>query len=70
MDGGIFETYGEDYLDSYAPVVSFSSVRMFLYLALCIQMCIMQIDVMNVFLNGALSESVWLMSPRGIPGVN
>lgn len=32
--GGSFQTCGENYMETYAPVVSFSVVRMFLYLVL------------------------------------
>lgn len=67
--GGNHQTYGEDYMETYAPVVSFTLVRLFLYLALCLRMHIGQVDVKTAFLNGDLSESVWVMSPRGIPGM-
>ena len=66
--GGNFQKYGEDYLETYAPVVPFSVVRMFLYLTLTLHMCIAQLDVKTAFLNGELAENVWVMSPRGIPG--
>ena len=67
--GGNHQVYGENYKETYAPVVSFTMVRLFLYLTLCLGMCIGQVDVKTAFLNGELSESVWVMSPRGIPGV-
>lgn len=67
--GGNHQTYGNDYMETYAPVVSFAMVRLFLYLALCLHMCIGQVDVKTAFLNGDLSESVWVMSPHGIPGM-
>lgn len=66
--GGNFQKYGEDYLETYAPVVSFSIVRIFLYLVLCLGMYVAQVDVKTAFLNGDLAENVWVMSPRGIPG--
>ena len=67
--GGNFQTYGENYMETYAPVVSFSLVRIFLYLALCLQMCVTQLDIKTAFLNGKLKEDIWVMSPRGVPGV-
>ena len=67
--GGNHQTYGENYKETYAPVVSFTMVRIFLYLALCLQMCVGQLDVKSAFLKGDLDESVWVMSPRGIPGL-
>ena len=67
--GGNHQTYGLNYKEIYAPVVSFTMVRIFLYLVLCLQMCVGQLDVKTAFLNGELAESVWVMSPRGIPGM-
>ena len=67
--GGNHQVYGDNYKETYAPVVSFTMVRIFLYLALCLQLCIGQLDVKSAFLKGELSESVWVMSPRGIPGM-
>ena len=66
--GGNFQTYGENYKETYAPVVSFSLVRIFLYLVLCLNMFVAQLDVKTAFLNGDLTEPIWVMSPRGIPG--
>lgn len=62
--GGNFQVYGENYKETYAPVVSFSLVRIFLYLALCLNMYVAQTDVKTAFLNGHLTEDVWVMSPR------
>ncbi len=59
--GGNHQTYGHDYIETYAPVVSFTLVLLFLYNR--------QVDVKTAFLNGDLSESVWVMSPHGIPGI-
>lgn len=55
-------------METYAPVVSFTIVRIFLYLVLCMNMSVAQLDVKTAFLNGELEEDVWIMSPRGIPG--
>lgn len=33
--GGNFQVYGENYKETHAPVVSFTLVRIFLYLTLC-----------------------------------
>lgn len=67
--GGNRQTYGVDYLDTYAPVVDFSIVRMFLYLVLSLGFFVGQVDIKTAFLNGRLDEDVWVMSPRGIPGM-
>jgi hypothetical protein len=62
------QRYGEEYFETYAPVVDFALVRAFLYLAVCNNMRMAQINVKTAFLNGELDECVWVMSPRGIPG--
>ena len=68
--GGNHQVYDTSYMETYAPVVSFTMVRIFLYLALCLKLCIGKLDVRSAFLKGELSESVWVMSPRGIPSIN
>lgn len=67
--GGNHQAYSETYKETYTPVVSFKIVPLLLYLTLCLGMSIGQVDVKTAFLNGELSESVCVMSPRGIPGV-
>lgn len=67
--GGNRQTFGQDYMETYAPVVSFSVVRLFLYLTLCMQMYVAQVDVKTAFLNGELKEDVWVTSPRGVSGL-
>lgn len=67
--GGNHQTYGVDYLDTYAPVASFTLVRIFLYLVLCLGLFVAQVDIKSAFLNGDLKEDIWVMSPRSIPGV-
>lgn len=66
--GGNYQTFGENFFETYAPVISFMLVRVFLYIALCLGMKRAQIDVKTAFLNGILSDDVWVMSPKGIPG--
>lgn len=38
--GGNFQVYGENYKENHAPVVSFKLVHIFLYLTLCLRLCI------------------------------
>ena len=66
--GGNHQVYGYDYMETYAPVVDFSVVRIFLYIKLVYNLVAVQLDVKTAFLNGDLEEAVWVMSPRGIPG--
>lgn len=67
--GGNHQTFGQDYLETFAPVVSFTLVPLFLHLTLCIQMYVAQLDVKTAFLNGELKKDVWITSPRGVPGL-
>ena len=52
--GGNHQTYGENYIETYAPVVSFTLVRIFLHLTLCLGMCIGQLDVYTVLFTKSL----------------
>ena len=61
--GGNHQCYGDDCKETYAPVVPFSLVRLFLYVALSLSFVIAQIDVKTAFINGNLEEDVWVMSP-------
>lgn len=65
--GGNFQVYGENFVETYAPVVSFTAVRIFLYLAVRSNMHRAELDVKTAFLNGFLTEDIWVDSPRGIP---
>lgn len=67
--GGNFKILGENYMEKYAPVVSFGAVRLFLYIALSLNMYMTQMDVKNAFFNGNLSEDIWVTSPRGVEGI-
>ena len=65
---GNFQIFAENYFETYAPVVSFTVVRVFLNIGLQQKMCRAQLDVKSAFLNGFVKEDIWVMSPRGIPG--
>lgn len=67
--GGNHQTYGLNYLETYAPVVEFPTVRLFLHLVLYFGLFAGQIDIKSAFLNGNLDDDVWVMSPHGMPGV-
>lgn len=67
MAGGNHQIYREDYLGTYAPVVSFNLARIFLYVILCMNMYVLQVDIETAFLYGDLKEGVWLMSTSGFP---
>lgn len=64
---GDYQVYGESYIETQAPVVSFSTVQTFLYLALSENMHMAQIDLTSAFLNGTLEEDICDVSPRTTP---
>lgn len=66
--GGNQRVLGLNYKETYAAVIQFVIVRIFLYLAVSNNMCVSQLDVKTAFLNGALEEDIWVLSPCGIPG--
>ena len=53
---GYTQRYGEDYDETYSPVVRHSSVRALLAYAVQNEMMIHQMDVITAFLNGSLEE--------------
>ena len=67
---GYSQIEGEDYSETFSPVIQFDSVRALLALAANNDWCIHQMDVKTAFLNGKLSEEVYIKQPEGfvIPG--
>lgn len=62
------QTYDHDYLEAYAPFVSFSVIKVFLYITLLLILNLIQVDVKTAFMNGALEKDIWMKSPCGVPG--
>ncbi|RVW85218.1 Retrovirus-related Pol polyprotein from transposon TNT 1-94 [Vitis vinifera] len=54
------QTYGIDYLDTFALVVKLNIVRIFLSLAATLDWPLQQLDIKNAFLNGDLEEKVYI----------
>uniref|UniRef100_A0A2N9HP48 Integrase catalytic domain-containing protein n=1 Tax=Fagus sylvatica TaxID=28930 RepID=A0A2N9HP48_FAGSY len=57
---GFTQEYGIDYEETFAPVARLSSVRTLLAVAASRQWKLFQMDVKNAFLNGDLSEEVYM----------
>jgi hypothetical protein len=55
----------EGTFDTYAPVVAFSTVRLFLVLSLTLDWYTCSIDFSNAFVQAVLDEPVWIHLPRG-----
>jgi hypothetical protein len=54
-----------DNLDTFAPVVAWSSVRLFLVLALAMDWHTTTIDFSNAFVQAKIDKPVWMHVPRG-----
>ncbi|XP_013639256.1 PREDICTED: uncharacterized protein LOC106344416 [Brassica oleracea var. oleracea] len=53
---GFTQTYGEDYLDTFAPVAKLHTIRIILSLAVNLEWDLWQMDVKNAFLQGELED--------------
>ncbi|KAH9686972.1 retrovirus-related pol polyprotein from transposon RE1 [Citrus sinensis] len=62
---GFHQTAGVDYSETFSPVVKSSTVRVILSLAVMQGWKVRQIDVNNAFLNGDLTEDVFMQQPEG-----
>ena len=62
---GFSQIEGLDYEETYAPVVSYPSVRFVLSLAAKRGWLIQQVDVRNAYLNGDLDCTLYMEQPKG-----
>ena len=62
---GYTQTYGIDYLETFALVVKMNTVRVLLSLAANMGWKLQQFDVKNAFLHSDLEEEVYLEVPPG-----
>lgn len=60
-----------DFHNTYSPVVRASTIRTVLSLAVMQRWSIRQVDINNAFLNGELTEEIYMEQPPGfeVPGV-
>ena len=56
---------GVNYFETFSPVVQSATFRVILSLAMMNQWRIRQVDVNNTFLNGELTEEVFISQPDG-----
>ncbi|GJW44459.1 ribonuclease H-like domain-containing protein [Tanacetum coccineum] len=62
---GCKQQYGVDCSDTFSPVVKPATIRTVLSLALARNWPVHQLDVKNAFLNGDLTETVYMYQPPG-----
>lgn len=62
---GFTQRYGIDYDETYAPVVRYTSVRILMALAARENLKIHQMDAVTAFLQGDITEEIYLEQPQG-----
>lgn len=62
---GFTQRQGVDFEETFAPVVRFSSIRALLAIAAHLDLEIHQMDVKTAFLNGDISEDIYMRQPEG-----
>jgi hypothetical protein len=63
---GCSQKYGEDYDETFSPVVRFESLRTLIALSAQQNLKLHQMDVNTAFLNGDLKEEVYMKPPEGV----
>ena len=62
---GFNQKYGQDYDETFCPVVRSESIRSIIALAAKENLLLQQLDVSTAFLNGTLEEEVYMKQPEG-----
>ncbi|GKC37645.1 retrotransposon protein, putative, ty1-copia subclass [Tanacetum coccineum] len=62
---GFFQTYGVDYKETFSPVADIKAIRIIIVVVAFYDYEIWQMDVKTAFLNGYLSEEVYMEQPEG-----
>ena len=63
---GFTQKYKIDYEETFAPVTRISSIRVLLAVVAASKWDLFQMDVKNAFLNGNLSEEIYMQPPPGL----
>lgn len=62
---GFTQRYGFDYSETYSPVAKLDTLRAVLAVANHEKMVVHQMDVKTAFLNGTVSEEIFMAQPEG-----
>ena len=62
---GFTQKYGIDFVETFAPVAKFKSIRVLAALAAMLKLNAFQDDVPTEFLKGNLKETIWMEEPKG-----
>lgn len=62
---GFTQRYGQDYLETFTPVVKFPTMRIILALAAHENLEMLQMDVCTAYLNGTITENIFMHQPDG-----
>lgn len=62
---GCSQKYGIDYEETYSPVVRYNSIRFLLALAVQKDLEVFQMDAITAYLQGDLSEDIYMEQPKG-----
>lgn len=62
---GFSQRYGEEYTETFAPVVKFPILCLVLALAAAEDLDLQQMDVKSTYLNGNIKEDIYMSQPEG-----
>ncbi len=64
---GFTQKFGIDYLETFSPVIKFTTLRILFCIAAHKDYEMHQIDITGAFLNGKLNEDIYMDVPEGVP---
>ena len=62
---GFSQKHGEDYMETFSPVISLTGLRIFFGIAAAKRMAIHHMDISTAYLNSTLSTEIYMRQPVG-----